>query len=62
MAEPEPGFLDGVVGFARRAEHPLGHAPQMGTVGLELAGQPFPVVLHTFLPAVTFFRLCPSEG
>ena len=28
-AEPQPGLLDGVVGLAQRAEHPVGHRPQV---------------------------------
>ena len=36
-AEPQPGLLDGVVGLAQRAEHPVGHRPQVGAVLLELA-------------------------
>ena len=29
-AEPQPGVLDGVVGLADRAEHPVGHRAQVG--------------------------------
>ena len=39
-AEPQPGFLHGVVSLARRAEDPVGHGPQMGPVLLEPLGQP----------------------
>ena len=39
-AEPQPGFLHGVVRLAQRAEHPVGHRPQVGAVGLEPLRQP----------------------
>jgi hypothetical protein len=45
----EPGFLDGVVGLAGRAEHPVGHRPQAGSVGLEPLHQPV-AMLHCYLP------------
>lgn len=44
-AEPEPGFLGGIVRLAERAEHPVGHCPQAGAVGFESLRQPF-VVVH----------------
>jgi hypothetical protein len=44
-AEPEPGFPDGVVRLAQRAEHPVGDRPQVGPVGLESLRQPF-VFVH----------------
>ena len=31
-AQAQPGFLDGVVGLGERAEHPVGHRPQVGPV------------------------------
>jgi hypothetical protein len=31
-AHPQPGFLHGVVGVGGRAEHPVGHRPQVGAV------------------------------
>jgi len=31
-AEPEPGFLDGVVRFVQGAEHAVGHGPQVGAL------------------------------
>ena len=37
--EPDPGLLDGVLGLARRAQHPVGHRPQMAAVLLELLRQ-----------------------
>ena len=40
-AEPQPGVLDGVVGLAERAEHPVGDGAQMRSVILELLGEPF---------------------
>src|SRR5215203_3684094 len=48
-AEPEPGFLDGVVGLADRAEHPVGHRPQVGAVLLEALCQPI-VYIHCHIP------------
>jgi hypothetical protein len=39
-AEPQPGFLHGIVRLARRAEHSVGDGPQMGPVLLEPFGQP----------------------
>ena len=39
-AEPQPRLLDGVVGLARRAEHPVGHRAQVGPVLLESLRQP----------------------
>ena len=38
--EPQPGLLDGVVGLAERAEHPVGDRAQAGPVLLEPLGQP----------------------
>jgi hypothetical protein len=38
-AEAQPGLLDGVVGLAGRAEHPVGHRAQVATVGLEAVGE-----------------------
>jgi hypothetical protein len=38
-AKAQPGLLDGVVRLAHRAEHPVGHSPQVGAVGLEPVGQ-----------------------
>ena len=34
-AQPQPGFLDRVVCFGGRAEHPVGHRPQVAAVRLE---------------------------
>ncbi len=38
-AEPQPRLLDRVVCLAQRAEHPVGHAAQMGSVLFESLGQ-----------------------
>ena len=38
--EPDPCLLDGIVGLADRAEHPVGDAAQVRTLVLELLGQP----------------------
>ena len=48
-AEPQPGFLNGVVGLAHRAEHPVGHRSQMAAVLLEPLRQPFVLDHVTFL-------------
>ena len=52
--EAQPGVLDGVVGLGQRAEHPVGHRPQVGPVLLESVGQPLALVhRHIFaLPVV----------
>ena len=34
-AQPQPGFLNGVVGLAGRAQRVVGDRPQSGSVGLE---------------------------
>lgn len=38
-AQLQPGLLHGVLGLADRAQHPVGHGPQMGAVLLEAPGQ-----------------------
>jgi hypothetical protein len=38
-AESQPRFLNGVVDLAQRAEHPVGHGAQMGSVLFESLGQ-----------------------
>ena len=40
-AEPEPGFLYGIVRLAQGTKHPVGHRSQVGPVGLEPLRQPF---------------------
>ncbi len=40
-AEPQPGFLNGVVRLAPRAEHPVGDRPQVTPVLFESLRQPF---------------------
>ena len=49
-AEPEPGVLDGVVGLAERAEHPVGDRAQTRSLILELPGEPFVLIHVTYLP------------
>ena len=44
-ADPDPGFLNGVVGLAPRAEHPVGDRPQVTPVLFESLRQPF-VFVH----------------
>src|SRR5215218_562734 len=39
--EAEPGLLHGVVGLTGRAEHPVGHRPQVAPVRLEPVNEPF---------------------
>jgi hypothetical protein len=39
--EPEPRFLDRVVGLGGRPQHPVRHVAQMRSVVLELLGLPF---------------------
>src|SRR6516165_3334732 len=39
--QPEPGFLDGVIGLIQRAEHVVGHTPQVPSIFLESFRQPF---------------------
>jgi hypothetical protein len=51
-AEPEPGFLNGILGFAQRAEDPDRRRPQAGSVLLESVGQP----ASRDRPSVTFLR------
>jgi hypothetical protein len=48
-ADTQPGVLDGVVRLGERAQHPVGHRPQMGTVLLETVGQPL-VAVHRSHP------------
>jgi hypothetical protein len=40
-----PGVLDGVVGLAERAQHPIGDGAQVGPVLVEAFSQP-PAVFH----------------
>jgi hypothetical protein len=49
-AEPEPGFLDGVLRLAQRAEHPVGDPAQMAPVLLEPPRQPV-ALLHGHIPS-----------
>ena len=58
-AETQPGFLDGVVRFADRAEHPVGHRPQVTSVLLESLCQPILFVHRSHLLVV--FRHCSDE-
>jgi hypothetical protein len=65
-----PGLLHGVVRLAQRAEHPVGHRPQVGPVGLELLCEPVvpeaplkaPVgFVHGHIPASGFFIAVMNE-
>ena len=48
-AEPQPGVLDGVVGLAERAEHPIGDCAEVRPLILELFGEPFLLIHVTYL-------------
>jgi hypothetical protein len=58
-AEAKPGFPEGVVRFADRAEHPVGHRPQVGAVLLELLGQKVAFVHRSHSPVA--LRHCSSD-
>ena len=45
-AEAEPRFLDRVVGFGARAEHPVRHRAQAGPVLLEAISHSFSFICH----------------
>ena len=45
-AQPDPGFLHGVVRLGAGTEHPVRHPLQMAPVRLELLGQPT-VIVHS---------------
>lgn len=47
-AQPQPDLLDSIVGLVERAEHAVGHRPQVGAVLLEAPGQVI-AVLHGHL-------------
>ena len=53
-AEPEPGFLNGIVGLAPRPEHPIGHRKEMRPVLLKPSRQP--VIFVHYVSRVTFPR------
>jgi hypothetical protein len=40
----KPGFLHGVVGLGQRAEHSVGHGPEVGPIGLEALREPLAFV------------------
>ena len=50
-AQSQPGLLHGVVGFAQRAQHPVGDRSQMGAIGIELLGQPVGIVHRCTFPS-----------
>nr|WP_245737701.1 hypothetical protein [Jiangella alba] len=52
-AEPQPGLLHRVVGFAQRAEHPVGDRAQLPAMRLEPFGQP----VHRYLPPSRFVEV-----
>jgi len=51
--QPQPCFLDGVIGLARRAEHPVGHGSQVSPVLLESLRQIF-VLVHPSRSSLRF--------
>ena len=52
-------YLHGVVCLAQGVEHPVGHRPQVGPLGLKLLRQPF-VFVHRSHSLVAF-RHCSDE-
>ncbi len=44
VANPKPCFLQGVVGFGHRSEHPVGDRAQTPTMLLEAFGQPITLI------------------
>ena len=46
--EPQPCLLHRVLGLAERAQHPVGHTPQVSAMGLESLRQPVVSVAHPF--------------
>jgi hypothetical protein len=52
-AQPEPGLLDGVLGLAQGANHPVGHRAEVRLVLLEAPRQSFAFVHRPYsLPRV----------
>src|SRR5207302_1545021 len=51
-AEPQPGLLHRVLGFAERPEHAVGHPAQAAALGLEALRQPFVLVHRSHSPAL----------
>ena len=49
-AQLQPGFLDGVVGLAERAEHPVSHRAQMRSVLLKALHHPL-LLVHLSHPS-----------
>jgi hypothetical protein len=46
-AQPNPGFLDGILRFARRPEHAIRHHAQLPQVCFELRSQPLSCI-HSY--------------
>jgi hypothetical protein len=61
MAERPPGFLDGVICLGQRAEHPLGHRPQMCSLFLESPSQKLLFVHRSRSSATTGHRSRPRR-
>ncbi len=58
VANPQPCFLEGIVGFGRRSEHPVGDGAQVGSVLLEAFSQPLALIHRSarLSPASRTFR------
>ncbi len=52
--EPQPRVLHGVVCLRERAEHPVGHRPQVALLLLEALGQPVGIVHRSHSPVPWF--------
>jgi hypothetical protein len=52
-AKPQPGFLHGIVGLGRRAQHAVGDPLKVATVGLEAICQKF-LLIHRHIPSSRF--------
>ena len=59
-AEPQPGFLHGIVGFPQRTQHAVGHALQAAAMGLELPGEKI-LVLHGHISPTRFVTPMTAE-
>ena len=59
-ADPQPGLLDGVVSLRERAEHPVGHRPQVRPVLLEAIRQPVVSFVGHILLSVGVIQVTPS--
>jgi hypothetical protein len=58
-AQLEPGLLNSVVRVSHRAEHPIRHRPQSGSVLLEALGQPLVLVHLHNIPSARLTEVSP---